>query len=141
MAVPNIINNNKRFSKVIGAHDITNNTPTFSKDFISSGGKMFLYLNSCPSYWAIFYENLIKSGRSITEIFKTTLNVRKISGSNRVRKVANDVLAHFSEKFKFQYIQPLSFVNGTKTWTKNITKVKGKIILPILGFNKSLFYR
>lgn len=135
------MNNNKRFSQLIGGNDKINDTHTFSKEFISSCGKMFVYLNSCPSYWAIFYENLIQSGRSITEIFKITLNARKHSEDNRAKKVANDVLFYFAEKFGFQYIQPLSLVNGTKTWTKNLTSVKGKIILPKLKLNKGLFDR
>ena len=101
---------------------ITEEVKTLPNNIIEEGGRMFVYLNSCPAFhWQNFYHHLLFE-KSNTEMILSIVNAMKSSRTKGGRVLANKVLVRLAEIFGFKYKY---FVNGTK-WVNNIATVKGK---------------
>ena len=88
---------------------------------IEEGGKMFVYLNSCPAlHWQNFYHHLLFE-KTNSEMILSVLNAMKNSHTKGSREVANKVLGRINDIFGFQYKH---FMNET-TWVNSIATVKG----------------
>ena len=88
---------------------------------IEEGGKMFVYLNSCPAiHWQNFYHHLLFE-KTNSEMILSVLNAMKNSRTKGSRAVANKVLGRLADIFRFQYKH---FANET-TWVNSIATVKG----------------
>ena len=88
---------------------------------IEEGGKMFVYLNSCPAlHWQNFYYHLLFE-KTNSEMILSVLNAMKNSRTKGSRAVANKVLVRLADIFGFQYKH---FANETK-WVNSIATVKG----------------
>ena len=89
---------------------------------IEEGGKMFVYLNSCPAeHWENFYHHLLFS-KSNSEMILSVLNAKKNSHTKGGRIIANKFLGRLAGIFGFEYKH---FANETM-WVNNITFVRGK---------------
>ena len=110
--------NLKERLKVSSAADGVKSLPNY---IIEEGGKMFVFLNSCPSLpWQNFYHHLLFE-KSNSEIILSALNAMKNSRTKGGRALANDVLIRLANIFGFKYNH---FANETK-WVNNIDDVKG----------------
>ena len=88
---------------------------------IEEGGKMFVYLNSCPAlHWQNFYYHLLFE-KTNSEMILSVLNAMKNSRTKGSRALANKVLVRLADIFGFQYKH---FANETK-WVNSIATVKG----------------
>ena len=127
--------NYKTFSKLLNITKITYDTINLTKDAIKIGGEMFIYLNSCPTYWVYFYNHLFHGSdtikRTIPNIIQTTLQVKKNSDYYKANEMGDHLLAKFAKVMGFEYNQPMTNDRKDKlaitTWLRNNTKVKGKI--------------
>ena len=88
---------------------------------IEEGGKMFVYLISCPAlHWQNFYHHLLFK-KTNSEMILSVLNAMKNSRTKGSRAVANKVLGRLADNLGFQY---KIFSNET-TWDNSIATVKG----------------
>ena len=88
---------------------------------IEEGGKMFVYLNSCPAlHWQNFYHHLLFE-KTNSEMILSVLNAMKNSRTKGSRAVANKVLVRLADVLGFKYKY---FANETK-WVNNFDTVKG----------------
>ena len=102
--------------------NVTDKIKSLPKSIIEEGGKMFVYLNSCPAlHWQNFYHHLLFS-KTNSEIILSVLNAKKISRTKGGRTIANKFLAKLADTFGFEYKH---FANET-VWVNNISTVKGE---------------
>ena len=88
---------------------------------IEEGGKMFVYLISCPAlHWQNFYYHLLFE-KTNSEMILSVLNAMKNSRTMGSRAVANKVLVRLADVLGFKYKY---FANETK-WVNNFDTVKG----------------
>ena len=125
--------NYKIFSKLLNITKITYDTINLTKDAIKIGGEMFIYLNSCPTYWVYFYHHLFYGSdtfkSTIPNIIQTTLQVIKNSDYYKANELGNNLLAKFAKIIRFEYNQPLTndIKNKRVTWLRHNNNVKGDI--------------
>ena len=101
--------------------NVTDDVKSLPKSIIEEGGKMFVYLNSCPSLpWQNFYHHLLFS-KTNSEIILSVLNAKKKARTKGARTIANELLVRLADIFGFEYKH---FVNETM-WVNNISTVKG----------------
>ena len=99
----------------------TDEIKSLPKKTIDEGGKMFVYLNSCPAlHWQNFYHHLLFE-KTNSEMILSVLNAMKNSRTKGSRAVANKVLGRLAGDLGFQY---KIFSNET-TWVNSIATVKG----------------
>ena len=99
----------------------TDEIKSLPKSTIEEGGKMFVYLNSCPAlHWENFYHHLLFE-KTNSEMILLVLNAIKNSRTKGNRAVANKVLVRLADILGFQYKH---FANET-TWVNSIATVKG----------------
>ena len=111
-------NDLKNYLKV---SDTTDDIKSLPSSIIEEGGRMFVYLNSCPAlHWQNFYHHLLFS-KTIPEIILSVLNAMKNSRTKGGRTIANKFLVRLADVFGFTYKH---FVNET-LWVNNIATVKG----------------
>ena len=104
---------------------VTEEVKILPNKIIEEGGKMFVYLNSCPAlHWQNYYHHLLFE-KSNSEMILSILNAMKNARTKGSRELASKVFVRLADIFQFQY---KNFVNRTK-WVNNITTVKGKQIL------------
>ena len=107
--------------KSLEVSDSTDEVKSLPDSIIEEGGKMFVYLNSCPAlHWQNFYHHLLFSKQN-TEIILSVLNAIKNSRTKGARTIANKVLGRLAVILDFQYKH---FVNESM-WVNNIATVKG----------------
>ena len=100
---------------------VTDYKKSLPDSIIEEGGKMFVYLNSCPAlHWQNFYHHLLFS-KTNSELILSVLNAKKNSRTKGGRTIANKFLAKLADIFGFKYKH---FVNETM-WVNNISTVKG----------------
>ena len=100
---------------------VTEKVKTLPNNIIEEGGKMFVYLNSCPAiHWQNFYQHLLFE-KSNSEMILSILNAMKNSRTRGSRALANKVIVRLASIFGFEYNY---FENETK-WANNIANVKG----------------
>ena len=88
---------------------------------IEEGGKMFVYLNSCPAiHWQNFYHHLLFE-KTNSEMILSVLNAMKNSRTKGSRAVANKVLVRLADILGFKYKY---YTNETK-WVNNFATVTG----------------
>ena len=88
---------------------------------IEEGGKMFVYLISCPAlHWQNFYHHLLFE-KTNSEMILSVLNAMKNSRTKGSRAVANEVLVRLADILGFKYKY---FTNETK-WVNNFATVTG----------------
>ena len=110
--------------KSLEVSDSTDEVKSLPDSIIEEGGKMFVYLNSCPAlHWQNFYHHLLFS-KSNSEAILFVLNAMKNSRTKGGRTVANKFLGRLVDILGFEY---KIFVNETM-WVNNIATVKGKNI-------------
>ena len=113
-----LLNNLQDHLRVSNPTDEIKSLPTST---IEEGGKMFVYLNSCPAlHWQNFYHHLLFEKKN-SEIILSVLNAMKNSRTKGSRAVANKVLGRLADNLGFQY---KIFSNET-TWDNSIATVKG----------------
>ena len=101
---------------------VTEEVKILPNKIIEEGGKMFVYLNSCPAvHWQNFYHHLLFD-KSNSEMILSILNAMKNARTKGSRELASKVFVRLADIFEFQF---KNFVNRTK-WVNNITTVKGK---------------
>ena len=101
--------------------NVTEEVKTLPNIIIEEGGKMFVYLNSCPAlHWQNFYHHLLFE-QSNSEMILSILNAMKNCRTEGSRALANKVLVRLASIFGFRYNY---FANETK-WVNNIANVKG----------------
>ena len=111
--------NLQKYLKVSGTTDDIKSLPD---SIIEEGGRMFVYLNSCPAlHWQNFYHHLLFS-KSNSEMILSVLNAKKNSRTKGGRIIANKFLLRLAGIFGFEYKH---FANET-TWVNNMTWVQGK---------------
>ena len=99
----------------------TDDIKSLPESTIEEGGKMFVYLNSCPAlHWQNFYHHLLFS-KTNSEMILSVLNAKKKSHTKGGRTIANKLLVRLADIFGFEYKH---FENET-TWVNNISTVKG----------------
>ena len=99
----------------------TDEAKNLSNIIIEEGGKMFIYINSCPNlHWENFYHHILFE-KPNSEMILSVLNAMKNSRTRGSKMVANKFLVKLSDVFGFEYNH---FVNGSK-WVNNIVNVKG----------------
>ena len=108
--------------KSLEVSDSTDEVKSLPDSIIEEGGKMFVYLNSCPPlYWQNFYHHLLFS-MSNPEMILSVLNAMKNSRTKGGRTVANKVLVRLAVILGFQYKH---YANETM-WVNSMATVKGK---------------
>ena len=101
--------------------NVNEEVKTLPNIIIEEGGKMFVYLNSCPTlHWRNFYHHLLFE-KSNSEMILSILNAMKNSRTKGGRALANKILIRLASIFGFKYNY---FANETK-WLNNIANVKG----------------
>ena len=106
----------------LGVSSSTDEIKSLPSSTIEEGGKMFVYLNSCPPlHWQNFYHHLFFE-KTNSEMILSVLNAVKNSPTKGSRAFANKVLVRLADIFGFQYNY---FANET-TWVNSIANVKGK---------------
>ena len=112
----NILQNFLRVSNV------PDDVKSLNESIIEEGGKMFVYLNSCPAeHWQNFYNHLLFS-KTNAEIILSVLNAKKNSRTKGARTIANKLLVRLADIFSFEYKH---FANDETMWFNNISTVKG----------------
>ena len=102
--------------------DTTDDIKSLPNSIIEEGGKMFVYLNSCPAlHWQNFYHHLLFL-KTNSEMILSVLNAKKNSLTKGGRTIANRFLVRLADIFGFEYKH---FANETM-WINNISNVKGK---------------
>ena len=72
--------------------NVTEEIKSLPNHIIEEGGKMFVYLNSCPAlHWQNFYHHLLFE-KSNSEMILSVLNAKKNSRTRGGRDLANKVL-------------------------------------------------
>ena len=115
-------------SLLLGIHNVTSTLENHSEKDISTGAEMFIYLNSCPSYWVYFYHEILNSKNSFTEIIQLTFNTLKRRTKREGQLIASHFLSKLSPELGFEYIVPDEVVVGGEMelkLLKTITNVKG----------------
>ena len=108
-------------AKRLGVSSSTDEIKPLPNSTIEEGGKMFVYLNSCPAlHWQNFYHHLFFE-KTNSEMILSVLNAIKNSPTKGSRAVANMVLVRLANILGFQYKH---FANET-TWLNSIATVKG----------------
>ena len=103
--------------------NVTDEIKSLSESIIEEGGKMFVYLNSCPAeHWQNFYHHLLFS-KTNSEIILSVLNAMKNARTKGGRTIANKFLAKLADIFGFKYKH---FANDETKWLNNISAVQGK---------------
>ena len=111
--------NLQNYLKVSNASDVIKSWP---ESIIEEGGRMFVYLNSCPAkHWEDFYHHLLFS-KTNSEMILSVLNAKKNSLTKGGRNIANKFLGRLADIYGFEYKH---FANET-IWVSNISTVKGK---------------
>ena len=111
--------NLKKHLKVANSTDEVKSLPG---SIIEEGGKMFVYLNSCPAlHWQNFYHHLLFS-KPNSEMILLVLNAMKNSRTKGGRTVANKFLGRLVDILGFEY----KIVVNETMWVNNIATVKGK---------------
>ena len=88
---------------------------------IEEGGKMFVYLNSCPAiHWQNFYHHLFFE-KTNSEMILSVLNAMKNSRTRGSRAVANEVLVRLADIFGFKF----KYFKKETNWVNNFSTVKG----------------
>ena len=115
-------NNFENLQNYLKVSNATDDIKSLPHSIIEEGGKMFVYLNSCPAeHWQKFYHHLLFS-KTNSEMILSVLNAKKISRTKGGRTIANRFLAKLADIFGFEYKH---LVNET-FWVSNISTVKGK---------------
>ena len=105
----------------LGVSNQTDEIKSLPISTIEEGGKMFVYLISCPAlHWQNFYHHLLFE-KTNSEMILSVLNAMKNSRTKGSRAVANKVLVRLADILGFQYKH---FANET-TWVNSIATVKG----------------
>ena len=101
--------------------NVPDDVKSLNKSIIEEGGKMFVYLNSCPAkHWENFYHHLLFT-KTNSEMILSVLNAKKNARTKGDRTIANKLLVRLADIFGFEYKH---FANET-TWVNNISTVKG----------------
>ena len=99
--------------------NVTKEIQKLPNHIIEEGGKMFVYLNSCPAlHWQNFYHHILFE-KSNTEMILSVQNARRNSRTKGEKALASKVLIRLAEIFGLKYKY---FDNGTK-WINSITTV------------------
>ena len=115
-------------SLLLGVDNVTNKIESLSEKDISDGAEMFVYLNSCPSYWVYFYHEILDAKNSFPEIIQLTLNTLKRRTKKEGQFIASQFLSKLSPELGFEYIVPDEVEVGDKAELKlfkTIKNVKG----------------
>ena len=113
--------NFKNLKERLRVSNLTDEIKSLLNSTIEEGGKMFVYLNSCPAlHWQNFYHHLLFE-KTNSEMILSVLNAMKNSRTKGSRAVANQVLVRLADILGFQYKH---FANET-TWVNSIATVKG----------------
>ena len=129
--IPNkhISSNLKHLSKLIGKESLEEEVnDEMSTDSITSGTKMFLALNSCPSNFAKLYSKAIYNNKEASHIIMATLTILKKSHDS----LKNDALKIFAKIDSVLGLNHLNHWDGNQTLGRNIefrennSVVKGK---------------
>ena len=113
-------------SLLLGINNVTSKIENLSEKEISTGAEMFVYLNSCPSYWVYFYHEILNSTNSFPEIIQLTLNTLKRKTKRKGEYIASKFLSKLSSELGFEYIVPNEVKLGNVELKYNsIRNVKG----------------
>ena len=114
--------NFENLQKSLEVSDSTDEVKSLPDSIIEEGGKMFVYLNSCPAlHWQNFYHHLLFS-KPNSEMILLVLNAMKNSRTKGGRTVANKFLGRLVDILGFEY----KIVVNETMWVNNIATVKGK---------------
>ena len=120
--------NFESISLLLGINNVTSKLENLSEEDISTGAEMFLYLNSCPSYWVYFYHEILNSTNSVPEIIQLTLNTFKKQTNRKGELIANQYLTKLAPELGFEYIVPDDVeAGGEIVLKKTIKNVKGDL--------------
>ena len=120
-----INSNYEKLSELLQAWNVTDQiNENTTKNKIEIGGKMYLTLNSCPSFFERLYHKVIYGHRLQTPIL--SLNILRNTKEDLKIKALN-IFAKIISVFGFQYIQDESDNSYDKAvLNRNIFRVKGK---------------
>ena len=121
----------------LGFNNVTSKIENLSRKDISTAALMFVFLNSCPSYWVYFYHEIFKSTNSVSEIIQQTMNTFKKKTKRKGEYIASQLLSKLFSEFGFEYILPVQVEIEKKlpqTFSSNINNVKGDCILYMIVY-------
>ena len=111
-----------KLQKYLIAFKTTDEIKSLPDSTIEEGGKMFVYLNSCPAlHWQNFYHHLLFS-KTNSEMILSVLNAKKNARTKGGRTIANKFLVRLADIFGFEFKH---FATDETRWINNISNVKG----------------
>ena len=111
----NITKNVDKLSQLIGVKSVEIANGNYSKNDINAAGKMFLYLNACPSFHVRLFQKVIYGRKS--RIAMLASNIMKKSNDDFKIK-AIKIMAKIFQLFGFQYIT--NYFKENESFRKNI---------------------
>ena len=111
---------------LLGVNNVTSRIVNFTEIDISIRAEMFVYLNSCPSYWVYFYHEIFNSTNAVSEIIQLTLETSKRKTVRKGDYIPGQLLSKLSTELGFEYLVP--FESGEKKeqqLIRSINNVKG----------------
>ena len=115
-------------SMLLGVNNVTSTIVNVTEIDISNGAEMFVYLNSCPSYWVYFYHELFNSTNAVSEMIQLTLETSKRKTVRKGEYIAGQLLSKLSAELGFEFLVPIAFETGEKReqqLKRSIRTVKG----------------
>ena len=115
-------------SLLLGVNNVTSKVENLSEQNIKVGADMFVYLNSCPSYWVYFYHEIFNSTNSVSEIIQLTMNTLKKKTKRKGELIASQLLWKLSSELEFEYLVPEkveTLENIDQPFFRNIKNVQG----------------
>ena len=98
-------------------------TRDLSKSDINAAAEMFMYLNSCPSFYVKLYWKAIYGNQSRIAMLASNI-IKRAKYSFKSKAI--QIFAKVSSVLGFQYIS--YYQNGNERFDKNIIDIKGKTI-------------
>ena len=123
------------FSNLVNpGSNVTEEILDVKDEVLKTGGKMFIYLTTCPTQEGSLFKRIFQ--QSVTGIFISMKKIVEKSSDQDLADVGKKVLNELMTYLEFQYVTNIE--NSTFGMTKNLKDVKGSIITysNILFFDK-----